>query len=190
MNQEKINLSIEMPIAGFDALALRRLGGLVAAHAGLSFEKTPTDSLRFDLGERAPTEAQDGAAFIAALCETARNGQTALYCRTAVADPAGIAAQREALERFAEERGFGNIVSYEDDGYSGLDRTRPDFSQLNEDIHDGKIQRVLSEKLSCLGRNTAEVVKWAVWLRRHGAEIYIPDPQADLNAALETLENT
>jgi hypothetical protein len=73
MNQEKINLSIELPLTGFDDLALRRLGGLVAAHAGLSFVKTKKDTLLFDLGERAPTEAQNGAAFVAALCEQARS---------------------------------------------------------------------------------------------------------------------
>jgi hypothetical protein len=75
MHQEKINLEIEMPRAGFDALALRRLGGIVAAHAGLSFEETADDTLRFHLGERAPDEALGCAVFIAALCETAKSGQ-------------------------------------------------------------------------------------------------------------------
>ena len=99
-----------------------------------------------------------GADFIAGLCETARDGQIALYCRTEVADPAGIAAQREALERFAGEQGFGNTVSYEDDGYSALNRTRPAFLQLEKDVQSGKIQRVLSEDLFRLGRNTAGLV--------------------------------
>jgi len=188
MNQEKINLTIEMPQTGFDDPALRRLKGLVAAHDGLSFEKTPEDTLRFDLGERAPDEAQDGAVFISALCETARNGQTALYCRTEVADPAGIAAQREALERFAKEQGFGNIVHYEDDGYSFRDFS-PAFLQLEKGVQGGKIQRVLTEDLCTLGRNTAGLVVWAVWLRRHGAELHTRYKPKKLNEDLEALEN-
>jgi len=189
MNQEKMNLSIDLPMAGFDSLALRRLSGLVAAHAGLSFERTPEDTLRFDLGERAPGEAMGGAAFISGLLETARNGQTALYCRTASPDPDAIARQRETLQRFAVAHSFGNTVCYEDDGCSALGRTRPAFSQMEEDIRGGKIQRVLAKSLTRLGRNSAEVVRWALWLRRHGAEVIILDPPVDINAALEVLEN-
>ncbi|MDR1464742.1 MAG: hypothetical protein LBJ11_05520 [Oscillospiraceae bacterium] len=72
MNQEKINLIIEMPCAGFDQSALRRLSGIVAAHVGVSVEQTATDTLRFDLGERAPDEAPDCAAFVTALCKAAK----------------------------------------------------------------------------------------------------------------------
>ena len=203
---ETINLSIEMPLTGFDGLALRRLGGLVARHVGLSFEKTEEDAgyemcqghisprpalagLRFELGERAPDEAQECARFIAGLCQTARLGRTALYCRTAVADPEAIAAQRAALERFAEARGFGSIACYEDDGDPDLVRTHTGFGQLEQDVRAGEIRRVLAENLRCLGRSTAEAVRWTIWLRQHGAEIYTLDTPADLNAALETLEN-
>ena len=73
--QEKINLNIEMPLTGFDALALRRLSGLVAAHAGLLLEKTANDTLRFEMGECAPTEAQDCAEVVAGLCKTAKLGK-------------------------------------------------------------------------------------------------------------------
>ena len=188
MNQEKnnpskINLSIEMPRTGFDSLALRRLSGIVAAHAGLTFEQTAEDTLRFDLGERAPDEAQDDAAFVSALCETAKLGKTALYCRVAVA------AQRTALEGFAEMKGFSNIACYEDDDNPNLLRTHTGFGQLEQDIRAGKIARVLAENLSRLGRSTADAVRWTIWLQRHGAEIFTLDSPADLNAALEALEN-
>jgi hypothetical protein len=187
MNQEKFNLTIEMPRTGFDPLALRHLGGLVAAHVGLSFEETATDTLRFDLGERAPTETQEGAAFISELCQQAKQGQTALYCRSAIVNPEAITRQRENLQLFAEEQGFGSIAHYEDDGYSGLDRDRPDFLRLEADIRGGKIQRVLTMELSRLGKNIAEVIRWAVWSQRHGAEIFaLEDPINDL---LENLEN-
>jgi len=189
MNQEKINLSIEMPLTGFDGLALRRLSGLVAAHAGLSFAKTPQDTLRFDLGERAPAEAGECAGLIAGLCEAAKYGQTALYCRTATVNPTAIAQQRTVLEGFAEKRGFTDLACYEDDGYSGRNPKRPAFARLEEDIRAGKIARVLVASITRLGRNTAEVLRWATWLRRHGAEIVAMNIPVDLNPALEVLEN-
>jgi hypothetical protein len=189
MNQEKINLTIEMPRAGLSTPALRRLSGLVAAHVGLSFDETPTDTLLFDLGECAPDEAQECAGFIAGLCETAKQGQTAIYCRSAAANSEDTVRQRETLQRFAEERDFGNLVFYEDVGFGWHNVNRPDFLRLEADIRGGKIQRVLSEKLNHLGRNTADVVRWMLWLRRHGAEVYMTGMTGDLNAGLEALEN-
>ena len=189
MNQEKINLTIEMPRTGFDALALRRLSGLVAAHVGLSFERTAEDTLRFDLGERAATEAQDGAVFIAGLCKTAKMGRTALYCRTAVINPDAISKQRAALERFAGERGFTDLVCYEDDGDPNLIRTHTGFGQLEKDVRAGKIARVITTSITRLGRNTADVIRWAVWARRHGTKIFTLNDPVDFNAALEVLEN-
>ena len=67
MNPEKIRLTIEMPRAGFDDLALRRLSGLVAAHAGLTLMQTAEDTLRFDLGERAPAGKTPRAATVGRL---------------------------------------------------------------------------------------------------------------------------
>ena len=189
MKQEKFDLTVEMPLNGFDNLALRRLSGIVAAHVGLSFEKTPEDTLRFSCGERAPTEAQECAQLVARLCKTAQLGRTALYCRTAVVNPANIAAQRDALQALAKERGFSNLACYEDDGYRAGNPKRPAFVRLEQDIRVGKIARVMVKSPSRLGQNTAEVVRWAIWLRRHGAEIITIDPPVDINAALEVLEN-
>ena len=219
MTQEKINLSIETPMTGFDTLALRRfwhellhelsftvVHNLVAAHVGLSFTKTPEDAgyemcrghisprpalagPRFDLGERAPDEAQECTRLVSSLCEIAKTGQTALYCRTATFNPAVIAAQRDALEDFAKKRGFSDLAYYEDDGYSGRNSKRPAFVRLEEDIRAGKIARVMVASVTRLGRNTAEVIRWAIWLRQHGAEIITLDPPVDINAALGVLES-
>ena len=188
MTQEKINLSIEMPLTGFDGLVLRRLSGLVADHVGFSFAKTPEDTLRFDLGERAPTEAQECAAFIDGLCKTAKLGRTALYCKTAAINPAAIAKQRTALEGLAKEKDFANLAYYEDDGDPNLVRTHTGFGQMEQDIRAGQIARVLATNITKLGRNTADTVRWMVWLRRHGTEVFTLDAP-DFNTALEVLEN-
>ena len=112
---------------------------------------------------------------------------TALYCRTALADAESIARQRESLRRFAGEKGFTNLTYYEDDGFSGLDLARPAFLRLEQEIRDGKIARVIASDLARLGRDTAEVVRWLVWLRRHGVELTLLDGP-DLNPLLAGLE--
>ena len=112
---------------------------------------------------------------------------TALYCRTALADAEAIARQRESLRRFAEEKGFTNLTYYEDDGCSGLNPARPAFLRLEQDIRDGKVARVIAPDLARLGRNTAEVVRWLVWLRRHGVELTLLDG-TDLSPLLAELE--
>jgi len=127
--------------------------------------------------------------FIAGLCKTAKLERTALYCRTDAIDPEGIAQQRAALERFAEEHSFGNLACYEDDGYSALKRARPAFARLEADVRGGQIQRVLTKNFSRTSRNTADVVRWLVWLRRHGTEVFVLDTPIDINAALEVMEN-
>jgi DNA invertase Pin-like site-specific DNA recombinase len=119
---------------------------------------------------------------------------TALYCRVAAPDQDTIALQRHSLQRHADEQGYADLTFYEDDGYSGLNPNRPAFTQLEQDVRDGKVARVLAVSLTRLGRNTAEVVRWAVWLRRHGVEIITlkdgitMDSQVDLNPLLAALE--
>jgi len=100
---------------------------------------------------------------------------TAIYCRTAQADPAAIEAQRETLLRYAAERGFGNIEIYEDDGYSGRDTTRPAFARINALIACGRVARVLAVDIARLGRNAAEVLPWARTARDMGAEVITLD---------------
>ena len=116
------------------------------------------------------------------------NKRTALYCRSATPDAQAIAQQRTALRHYAEEQGFDTLIRYEDNGCSGSNLDRPAFTRLEQDIRDGKVARVLVKNISRLGRNTAEVVKLLVWLRRHGVEIYMLDGQADLNPLLAALE--
>ena len=46
---------------------------------------------------------------------------------------------------------------------------------------------MIAPDLVRLGRDTAEVVRWIVWLRRHGVEIMLLDGP-DLNRLLTGLE--
>ena len=115
------------------------------------------------------------------------NKRTALYCRTSTNDPAELARQRAALQQCAQERGFENPVLYEDIGLTVLQR-RPEFMRLERDVRNGKVARVLTTSVSRIECNTPVVMRWIVWLRRHGAEIYTLDDQADWNPLLAALE--
>jgi DNA invertase Pin-like site-specific DNA recombinase len=96
--------------------------------------------------------------------------QTAIYCRTFISDPAGIEKQREALERLAGEKAFGHLAVYEDDGFSVRDRNRSAFAQLEQDLRDGKIARLLVTSVTLLGRNITEVQRW---VKENVPEIHI-----------------
>jgi len=110
--------------------------------------------------------------------------RTALYCRTATPDAAAIAQQRAALQSYAGERAFGSLANYEDDGCAGANPNRPAFTRLEQDIRDGKVARVLAMSLSCIGRNTEEVLKWARFLLDHGADLITMDmPKGGLTDA-------
>ena len=118
------------------------------------------------------------------------NKRTAIYCRTATREAAAIAQQHAALRRFAEEQDFDTLIRYEDNGYSANDLDRPAFCRLEQDIRDGKVARVLTTSISRLGRNTPEVMKWLVWLRGQGSEIFTLDDKAEWNPLLAALEES
>jgi len=113
---------------------------------------------------------------------------TALYCRTATPDYEGIVDQRDALYELALQQGFGSLAYYEDNGCSGLDLDRPALSRLERDIQNGRVARVLVTNINRLGRNTAAVMRWLVWLRRLGVEIFTLDDEVDWNDLLSALE--
>jgi len=112
---------------------------------------------------------------------------TAIYCRTTEQDPAAIAQQRDALKQYAEEHGFDNLAFYEDNGLSVLDH-RPEFIRLEQDIQEYKIAWLLVTSVSRIERNTPVVMRWLIWLRNHGAEIYTLDDRAEWNPLLAALE--
>ncbi len=90
-----------------------------------------------------------------------RNLITALYCRLSVEDmregeSQSIENQKMILQRYADEHGFYNCKFYVDDGYSGVDLTRPAYVQMLKDIEDEKISTVIVKDQSRLGRDHLE----------------------------------
>ena len=91
-----------------------------------------------------------------------QNKITALYYRLSQEDErAGesnsISHQREILTRYAEDKGFGNIREFIDDGYSGVTFDRPGFQEMLKLVEADKIGVIVTKDLSRLGRNYLEV---------------------------------
>ena len=86
------------------------------------------------------------------------NRITALYCRLSREDgdegeSNSIGNQKKMLALKAKELGLGNIEYYVDDGYTGTNFNRPDYSRLKADIMEGRVGSVLVKDLSRLGRD-------------------------------------
>ncbi len=85
------------------------------------------------------------------------NRITALYCRLSrddgyIGDSCSIASQRAMLEEYASNHGFDNCEFFIDDGYSGTNFERPDFSRMLDMIEHNMVSTLVVKDLSRLGR--------------------------------------
>ena len=63
-----------------------------------------------------------------------------------------IGTQRLMLTKYAKDHGFGSVIEYMDDGWSGLNPQRPGFQQMLADAESGKINTILVKDMSRFGR--------------------------------------
>ena len=88
--------------------------------------------------------------------------KTALYLRLSrddgnEAESNSIASQREILKEYINRYPDMEIYeTYVDDGYSGTNFDRPDFSRMMNDIYAGRVNCVLVKDLSRFARNYTE----------------------------------
>lgn len=87
---------------------------------------------------------------------------TALYCRLSRDDELNgesnsITTQKKILQKYANENGFDNCEYYVDDGYSGTNFNRPDFTRMINDCENKKVNTVIVKDMSRFGRNYLEV---------------------------------
>lgn len=83
---------------------------------------------------------------------------TALYCRLSrddefSGDSVSIQTQKTMLAQFASEHGFVNCQYFVDDGYSGTNFDRPDFTRMIDLVEQERIGAVIVKDLSRMGRN-------------------------------------
>ena len=99
---------------------------------------------------------------------------TALYERLSrdddlSGDSNSIVNQKKYLEAYAAGQGYGNIVHYTDDGWSGGNFERPAWKQLIADIEAGKVAHVLAKDMSRIGRDYLQTGFYTeVMFRQHG----------------------
>ena len=99
-----------------------------------------------------------------------------IYCRLSVDDASNSAKaknyipgdesvsienQYEMLSKFVMLRGWIEVRTYKDDGYSGGNFQRPGFLEMLEDARAGVINLILVKDLSRLGRDYEEVGRYA-----------------------------
>ena len=72
-------------------------------------------------------------------------------------DSYSIQNQKKLLTKTAKEMGYTNLVTFVDDGVSGVTMNRPGFNTMMEELEKGHASAVFVKDLSRLGRNYIEV---------------------------------
>lgn len=91
-----------------------------------------------------------------------------IYCRLSIEDKdklktddsQSIQNQKAMLRDYCRERDWEIYNIYCDDGYSGIDRTRPAFNRLLQDCEAGKINIVLCKDQSRFSRDTIVIEQY------------------------------
>lgn len=87
---------------------------------------------------------------------------TALYCRLSrddelQGDSNSIRNQKAILQKYADDNGFTNAQFFVDDGYSGTNFNRPDWTRLMTLVEDGQVGTIIVKDMSRLGRDYLKV---------------------------------
>lgn len=90
------------------------------------------------------------------------NETAAIYCRLSqddgsVGESGSIQTQRTLLTQYCEEHSITIGGYYCDDGWSGTNFERPEFTRMLDDIEAGKINMVIVKDLSRFGREYAQM---------------------------------
>ena len=91
--------------------------------------------------------------------------KVAIYCRLSIEDKdkldsdtsQSIINQKNMLRDYCRERDWEIYDIYVDDGYSGIDRSRPEFNRLLRDCEAGHIDIVLCKDQSRFSRDTVVI---------------------------------
>ena len=112
---------------------------------------------------------------------------TALYERLSrddelTGDSNSIINQKKYLEGYAKQQGYGNLVHYTDDGYSGGNFDRPAWKRLTTDIEEGRVAHVLVKDMSRIGRDYLQTGFYTeVMFRQHNVHFVAIANNVDSN---------
>jgi len=68
-----------------------------------------------------------------------------------------IVNQKKLLTKVAADKGYTNLLTFSDDGISGVTMKRPGYQQMLEAIENGIVSAIIVKDMSRLGRNYIEV---------------------------------
>ena len=116
---------------------------------------------------------------------------TAVYCRLALKDDERIEEQRQVLSHFVAEQGHQNISAYIDNGVGGHSFNRLAFMKMDADIKAGKIDTVIVQSISRIGRDMCLVMNWLNKMQELGVQVKTVDGSIneELNLPFNTLRN-
>ena len=87
---------------------------------------------------------------------------TAYYFRAAhKTDTLYLDNQMQRLLYHASQNGIAAFVLYVDNGYNGLNFNRPAFSLMQQDIENGRLEKIVVESLDRISRNCIDIVVFA-----------------------------
>ena len=95
-------------------------------------------------------------------------------------DSYSIANQKKLLTKVAKEKGYTNLLTFCDDGISGVTMNRKGYQDMIQAIEDNKVSAVFVKDLSRLGRNYIEVGKLT--------EEFLPDHDIRLVAVSDNID--
>ena len=98
---------------------------------------------------------------------------TALYERLSrdddlAGDSNSIINQKKLLEDYAAQHGFGNIVHFTDDGFSGGNFERPAWKRMIDEVDAGNVATVIAKDMSRIGREYLQTGWFTeIYFRKH-----------------------
>lgn len=95
-------------------------------------------------------------------------------------DSYSIANQKKLLTKVAKEKGYTDLLTFCDDGISGVTMNRKGYQDMIQAIEDNKVSAVFVKDLSRLGRNYIEVGKLT--------EEFLPDHGIRLVAVSDNID--
>ena len=101
--------------------------------------------------------------------------KAALYIRLARKDEEAVAVQKNNLRVFARKQGFDNCMEYCDNGYNGLNFTRPAFLEMEKAINAGEINTIIMQSVSRIARDFILVGEWLERVRDKGVRFIALD---------------
>lgn len=118
----------------------------------------------------------------------ARENTAALYLRISRddgldGDSNSIQTQKKLLNKIAKDKGYTNILTFSDDGISGVTMNRPGFIDMKAAIEAGKVAAVFVKDSSRIGRNYIEVGEFVeIFIVEHDVRLVSIESEDELGS--------